>query len=167
MMLFHLSIEADRPQHVAGILAEFLGGCAMPFPSVGTGSWVALAGDARSTLIEVYPRGTELHPGEGNADAVGLAGAPRRFHATHFAMATALDLETVLAMVRREGWPAKLCHRGGAFHVIEIWIENSQMIELLTPDMQQEYLGTVTIPNWRRMIEDGVMPETMSDVAPS
>ncbi len=70
-MLFHLSIAADDPQHVAGFFAEIWGGEALPFPAVIDGSWAALAGDDRGTMIEVYPRGTEIHVCEGDADAIG------------------------------------------------------------------------------------------------
>ena len=150
-MLFHVSIEADRPAHVAEVLAEFWGGRAMPFPPVGVGSWMAFAGDDRSTIVEVYPRGTELHPAEG--DAIGLPSvAPRRHNATHMALATPLAIEQVLAIAGREGWPAKICQRGGKFRVIELWIEGVQMVELLTADMQREYLAAVTIENWERML---------------
>jgi hypothetical protein len=158
-MLFHVSIEADQPRHVAEVLAEFWGGVAMPFPPVGKGSWVAFAGDDRSSLIEVYPRGTQLHPAEGPADAYGVAGEPRHFHSTHFAMATPLEIEDALAIGRRENWPIKICSRGGKFRVIELWIEGCQMVELLTAGMQREYLSAVTIANWRRMIEEGVAPQ--------
>ncbi len=158
-MLFHVSIEADRPRHVAEVLAEFWSGTAMPFPPVAEGSWVAFAGDDRSTLIEVYPRGTELHPAEGTADAFGVEGEPRRFNGTHFAMATPLKREEVLAIAQRENWPAKICNRGGKFRVIELWIEGFQMVELLCAEMQREYLSAVTITNWRRMIEQGVLPQ--------
>jgi hypothetical protein len=158
-MLFHVSIEADRPLHVAQVLAEFWGGAAMPFPPVADGSWVAFAGDDRASLIEVYPRGTELRPAEGAADAVGVEGEPRRFNSTHFAMATSLEKEQVLAIARREDWPAKVCNRGGKFRVIELWIEGCQMVELLSAEMQREYLSAVTVANWRRMIEEGVAPQ--------
>ena len=49
-MLYHLSIEADDPGHVADVFAEIWGGVALPFPSVIDGSWVALAGDERGRL---------------------------------------------------------------------------------------------------------------------
>ena len=68
-MLFHLSIDADDPRHVAHVLAEYWGGVAMPFPPVIEGSWVAFAGDDRGTIVEVYPRGTEVHESAGDADA--------------------------------------------------------------------------------------------------
>jgi len=157
-MLYHLSIEADEPCRVATVLAAIWGGVAMPFPPVAQGSWVAFCGDERSTVVEVYPRGTELHEAEGGADAVGIAGKPRRHNATHFAMATNYDFETILAVAEREGWPAKYCSRGGKFGVIEIWVENCQMVEVLTPEMQRQYLDTVTIENWKRMLEAGPAP---------
>ena len=114
-MLFHVSIEADDPRQVATVLAEIFGGAAAPFPPVAQGSWVALAGDDRGTMIEVYPRGTELHIGEGEADAFGIQGPLRRNAAVHLAMATDLDMERVFAIARREDWPVKYCKRGGKF----------------------------------------------------
>lgn len=149
-MLFHLSIEADNPKHVASVLAELWGGEALPFPAVIEGSWVAFAGDERSTLVEVYPRGTELHPT--STDAKGFLRGNGRHNATHFAMATKLDEELVYAICKREGWEAKYCRRGGAFGVIEIFVEGCQMIEVLTAEMQEEYLEAVTIPNWKLML---------------
>lgn len=151
-MLFHVSIEADRPQHVARVIAEFWGGTALPFPPVGTGSWVAFANDDRGTIVEVYPRGTELHEADGEGDAFGVAGEPHRYGATHMALATALAIKDVLAIARREGWPAKVCNRGGKFRVIELWIEGCQMVELLTAEMQREYLDAVTVEKWERML---------------
>ncbi|MFC7498328.1 hypothetical protein ACFQRC_03735 [Enterovirga sp. GCM10030262] len=151
-MLYHLSIEADDPGHVADVFAEIWGGVALPFPSVIDGSWVALAGDERGTMIEVYPRGTELHEIEGDADAIGLPGRPRRNNATHMAMATHLDVQAIFRIARREGWIAKYRKRGGVFGVIEMWIEDCQMVEILTPEMQREYQKAITVENWRRML---------------
>lgn len=152
-MLFHVSIEADDPQHVAEVLGEIWEGEALPFPAVIDGSWVALAGDGRGTMIEVYPRGTELHPTDG--DAIGVLSAHRRHNATHMAIATELDAESVFAICKREGWEAKYCRRGGIFGLIEIFVEGCQMIEVLTPEMQQEYLEAITIDNWKAMLAAG------------
>jgi hypothetical protein len=46
------------------------------------------------------------------------------------------------------------CRRGGAFGVIELWVEGCQLVEVLTPEMQREYLDAITIPNWQSMIQD-------------
>ena len=152
-MLFHLSFEADDPQNVATVLAEIWGGVALPFPPVGIGSWMAFAGADNGTMVEVYPRGTILT--ETDADAVGVIAEARRHNAVHFAMSTELPIDRIYAIAEREGWSAKYCRRGGKFGVIEIWIDGCQMIEVLTPEMQAEYLDCVTVANWSKMLEAG------------
>ncbi|MEI9928065.1 MAG: hypothetical protein WDN44_10685 [Sphingomonas sp.] len=149
-MIFHVSIDADDPRHVAEVFAELWGGAALPFPPVmGERSWVAMAGDARNTTVEVYPRGTELVEAEGDADSYGVIGANGPRSATHFAMATPLDIEAVAAIAKREGWPVKYRKRGGVFGVMELWVEGTRMIEVLTPEMQGEYLAALTIEGWK------------------
>lgn len=151
-MLFHLSIDADRPQAVAEALAEIIGGEALPFPPVAKGSWMALGAGRNAPMIEVYPRGTELHPGEGSADAVGIAGPGAARTPTHFAIGTRLKPQGVLRLAARMGWPAKQCCRGGKFGVLELWIEGRVMFEVLTPAMQAQYRLAMTIPSWRTML---------------
>ena len=138
-MLFHMSIAADDPEHVARVIAELWKGNARPFPPISSGSWIAFAADERGTAMEVYPQGTVLRETEGDADAHGEASGVDRFSATHAAIATDLDKGAVLSLARREGWPAKYRKRGGLFGVIEMWVEDRQMLELLTPEMQAEY----------------------------
>lgn len=152
-MLFHCSVEADDPQRVAGFIAELWGGEALPFPSVIDGSWVALAGDDRGTMIEFYPRGTELHETEDGA--IGVLSAHRRLNGTHMAIATKLDRDEVLSLCEREGWPAKYCRRGGVFGLVQVFVEDCQMLEILTEEMQREYLDAITIPNWKKMLAAG------------
>lgn len=140
-MLFHLSIDADDPKNVAAVFAEIWHGKAVPFPHVACGSWMALAGDDRNNMIEVYPRGTELVELEGDADATSIQADPQARSPTHFAIGTRRSAEDILAIARREGWVAKYRKRGGRFGVIEIWVEGWRMIEVLTPEMQREYLS--------------------------
>jgi hypothetical protein len=145
-MLFHLSIDADDPKHVAEVFAEIWNGRAVPFAPVAVGSWMALAGDERNNLIEVYPRGTELVEAPGDADARGTDGTRQAHSATHMAIGTKRTQDDIFAIARREGWPAKYRKRGGQFGVIELWIEGWRMVEVLTPEMQQEYLGLLRGP---------------------
>ena len=146
-MIHHLSIAAKDPQHVAGVIAELWRGQAMPFPPVAVGSWVAVAFDERNTLIEVYPFGAELRPADGDADAVAVMNPQASaFTASHAAIASPLEQAEVLAIAEREGWQAKYRKRGGQFGVIELWLENSTMIEVLTPEMQREYLALTPRP---------------------
>ena len=152
-MLFHLSIEADNPQRMAQFFADVWDGEALPFPSVTPGSWVALSGDDRGTIIEIYPRGTEIHPVEGDNDAKGVRVAPTRYNATHMAVATAKSEAEIYALCDRYGYSAKYRKRGGVFGVIEIFAEKCQMIEVLTDEMQREYTGAITIENWKMMLK--------------
>ena len=164
-MLFHVSISAHDPRRVATVIAELWGGEAHVFPPVMEGSWVAMAGDDRSTTIEVYPIDTVLREGEGDSDGFGERSGHVGYTPTHAAIATNLDQDQVMAIAKREGWSAKYCKRGGKFGVIELWIEGRQMIEVLTPDMQREYLDCVTIANWRRMLAAGPFPNAHAQPA--
>ncbi|MCR5873798.1 hypothetical protein LRS10_06175 [Phenylobacterium sp. J426] len=109
-----------------------------------------LAGDDRNSAVEVYPRGLELHPADGDADAVGVANPrPSGHSATHVAIASDLAETDILALAAEHGWTAKSRRRGGAFGVIEFWVENRFMVEVLTPEMQAEYLAAMTPAGWR------------------
>jgi hypothetical protein len=154
-MLFHMSIAAHEPPRVAAVIAQLWGGEALPFPPVSEGSWVAMAGDDRNTTVEVYPIDVVLQQGEGEVDAQAVRIGNPGLTPTHGAIATALSLDEVLAIAAREGWPAKYLKRGGLFGVVELWIEGRQMMEVLTPEMQAEYLASVTIPNWKAMLAAG------------
>ena len=124
-----------------------------------------MAGDDRGTILEVYPINTVLCEGEGGHDAHGERSGHIGNTSTHAAIATNLDLDAVLAIGRREGWSAKYCKRGGKFGVIELWIEGRQMIEVLTPQMQREYLDCMTIDNWRRMLAAAPFPNAHAAAA--
>lgn len=150
-MLFHMSIAAHDPKHVAEVVAELWGGEAFPFPPVSDNGWIALAGDARGTALEVYPVDVVLRETEGDADAHGEATGQVAYTATHGALATAMSLEAVMAIAAREGWPAKYRKRGGMFGVVELWIEGRQMMEILTPEMQDEYQASMSAETWRHM----------------
>lgn len=154
-MLFHLSIAAQDPRRVATVIAEIWGGEALPFPPVCEGCWIAFAGDERATAMEIYPIDARLKEAEGDADAYGERGHEGHYTATHAAIATYMSQDQILAIAKREGWPAKYRKRGDQFGVIELWMEGRQMIELLTPEMQQEYFATTTIANWKAMIAAG------------
>ena len=150
-MLFHISIGAERPKQAARLVAELWRGRAYPFPPVADGSWIAMAGDARGSAIEVYPLGTELHPGDGESPVRSLEGRAARNGPVHVAIATELDVEAVKAIARRFGAPAKVCARG-PFHVVELWVEGSFMIEVLTPEMQSEYLANMHVAGYERFL---------------
>jgi hypothetical protein len=149
-VIFHFSISADDPKRTATMLAELWRGEAFPFPMVGKGSWVAHAGDDRCSTIEVYPRDLAFYPteraGEDRTEPVSRHGP---FHA---AIATPLSIDEVEEIGRRYGCHTSLCNRG-PFRVIEFWVDNALMLEMMTPEMQAEYQSTITRENWRAMLE--------------
>jgi hypothetical protein len=155
-MIYHLSIAAIQPRRVAEVLAELWRGEVFPFPAVAKGSFAVLAGDDRNSLIEIYPLGTELVLEGGSTDA-GSRHDPKASgrSATHAAISSVLPASEVLAIAEREGWTARYCKRGGHFGVLELWIENLTMVEVLTEKMVLEYLATMKIEYWRAAVRDG------------
>jgi hypothetical protein len=137
-MIHHLSIAARDPKHAASVLAELMGGTAVPFPP-NPGSFFALQLDEHGSGVEVYPAGTELQPG-GDTGGGFVRTEARGYGATHFALSVATDAETVQAIARRAGWQCFDCSRG-RFHVIEVWVENETMVEVLPPAYAAEYLA--------------------------
>ncbi|HET6972127.1 MAG TPA: hypothetical protein VFH92_13450 [Phenylobacterium sp.] len=151
-MIFHLSIDADDPRRVAHAIAQLWGCEAYPFAPVGEGSWIAVADDGRNSAVEVYPRGVTLAPGDGGEMAQTRTGAVVSYAPTHMAIATCLTEAEVLALGAAEGWRTVRQSRGGAFDVLELWIENRLMVEVLTPEMQAQYLAGATPQAWRHMM---------------
>ena len=149
-MIFHISIAADDPKRTATMLAELWRGEAFPFPMVGKESWVAMAGDDRRSTIEVYPRDMALYPteraGEERYEPVSRNGP---FHA---AVATPLNIDEIEEIGREYGCHTSLCQRGPWFRVVEFWVDNCLMLEMLTPEMQDEYQRSITVENWRAML---------------
>ncbi len=138
-MIHHLSIAAREPQRAAGVLAELMGGKAVPFPP-NPGSFFALQLDEHGSGVEVYPAGTELEPnGEVGGSFVKHA-RERGFGSTHFALSVKTDAKTVEEIAARAGWKCFTCNRG-PFHVIEVWVENETMVEVLPPEFAAEYVA--------------------------
>jgi hypothetical protein len=137
-MIHHVSLPAQNPRHVAQVLTELLDGVLTLFAPCPN-AYIAWAGDAAGTAIEVYPSGTEIVPDQGRGQAQfrhdpGASG----FTATHAAVSVPRSESEVMAIAQREGWRALVLSRGWN-DVIELWIENRVMLELMTPAMASDY----------------------------
>ena len=138
-MLHHFSIAAEKPSHVAQVLAEVWQGECAPFPPC-PGSFMALAMDDYGTMIEIYPAETEIMPGFGAEQATFSSNAfASPFSATHVAISVPSSQEEIERIAAREGWRAMRCNRDDLFDVIEFWVENRVMLEFLTPPMAAKY----------------------------
>jgi hypothetical protein len=150
-MIHHISIAARDPQRVARVIAELWQTEALPFPPV-PGAFIVIADDEHGTAIEVSPLGTELVPGDGDTEAQPtLNDSVSPFTATHAAISVPLSAARVKEIAAREGWRTGTFERGGVFQVIEFWIEDRLLLELLSPDMVQRYLDFLTTRNFAEL----------------
>lgn len=142
-MIHHISISAQNPQHVAQVLAEILKGQIAPF-FPHPGSYIIMPFDQYGTAIEVYPLGSELIPGEGDEQCKFVeASIPSNFTATHAAISVPVTRQEIEQIGIREGWRVVYCRRDSFFDVIEFWVENRLMIELMTQEMAAQYLAFI------------------------
>ncbi|HEX6124883.1 MAG TPA: hypothetical protein VFZ23_05860 [Pyrinomonadaceae bacterium] len=152
-MINHISIAVNEPERVANFLAEIWDGMVFPFPPA-PGSFFVIANDGRGTAVEITPAGTVLMPGEGLPDEDDLDAATEEYEArfvqsefkptyvaTHLNINTKKSIEEIREIARREGWRVLVCNRGeGLFQLVEVWIENTFMLEVMTPEQTARYV---------------------------
>jgi hypothetical protein len=152
-MINHISIAVNDPERVANVLAEIWDGMALPFPPA-PGSYIVLANDGRGSAIEVTPAGTVLVPGEGLPDEDDLNASTGeyeakfvqselkpRYVATHLNVNTKKSIDEIREIAKREGWRVLVANRdGGLFQLIEVWVENTFMLEVMTPEQTARYV---------------------------
>jgi hypothetical protein len=143
-MIHHVSIPARDPRHVAEVLAELMGGQCHPFGPL-EGAFMATSGDTHGTMIEVYPERATLNiPANDDQVVFGENIAPPHGWPFHVLLSVPLEPDQIKRIGAREGWRAKTFGRGMQgqkpfFHVIEFWVENRLMIEVVSPAMAREY----------------------------
>ena len=140
-MIHHLSVSAEDPRGAAEFFAEIMGGVAVDFPP-NPGSYMVFEADGHGTGIEIYPaRSVMVANGEPGAVWVRQPNDADRRSPTHFALSVEMAQADVLARAGAKGWDAFVCDRGGHFHVVEVWVENTWLVEILPPVFAAEYLG--------------------------
>lgn len=154
-MINHISIAVNNPEKVANVLAELWNGFVVPFPPC-PGSFMVFADDGRGSAVEVTPADTILIPGEGfpseeNFDAntpteefeaqfVKSDFVPQ-YSPTHLNINTHLSEAEVKEIAKREGWRTLTCNRDrGLFQLVEVWIEDRFMLEVMTPEQTKRYV---------------------------
>lgn len=154
-MINHISIAANEPERVANFLAELWNGAVYPFPPAPN-SFFVTANDGRGSAVEITPIDTILVPGEGLPPEEGFDGETRteeyeakfmksdfvpQYVPTHLNINTQLNEAEIKELARREGWRVLTCNRGeGLFQLVEIWIENRFMLEVMTPEQTARYV---------------------------
>lgn len=154
MSIAHVSIPAREPEATARLFATLIDGVAMPFPVV-PGAWVAIARDGSGSGIEVLPEASAHHPGSGDTDPSRRAngpevmpwevqirqdGAMQDASGFHVALSSRLPVEEIFALGRAKGWRTVGCDRGGVFDLIELWVDNRFLVEVLPRHGYERYL---------------------------
>jgi hypothetical protein len=143
-------------------MAEIFQGQVIPFPP-NPGSYVALAADVYGTAIEVYPNGSELVPGEDESQAgFRLTQQTTRYTPFHAAISVPISLEEIERIGDLEGWRVLFANRDGLFDVVEFWVENQLMFELLTPAMAAKYQAVLNPEHLPALIEQFTLVEARS-----
>jgi hypothetical protein len=171
-MIAHVSLPSRTPKSTALLLAALIDGEAFPFPVVPE-AWIAIARDGSGTAVEVYPDTMAHHPGDGGVDPARVPegpqampwedqifpdGAQLRPSAFHVALSTRLDADRVLALARDAGLRAIACERGGVFGVIEVWLDNTHLVEVLTDTEAARYRAFMNPATAASMFGPGIAP---------
>ncbi len=152
-MINHISIAVNEPERVANFFAEIWDGMVFPFPPAPN-SFFVIANDGKGTAVEVIPNGTVLVPGERlpaeddlNAVTEEFEGKfvkselVPRYVATHLNISTKKNIDEIKAIANREDWRVLVCNRGeGLFQLVELWVENTFMLEVMTPEQTARYV---------------------------
>jgi hypothetical protein len=125
-MIAHFSLPAREPEPVAGVFARIIDGVVMPFPVV-PGAWVAIAKDGSGLGVEVLP------------EASAHNGAAQQASGFHVAITSRLSADEIVDLGRSRGWRAVRCDRGGVFDLVELWIDNRFLVEVLPPEGAARY----------------------------
>ncbi len=163
-MIHHISIPAHDPEHVAGVLAELMGGRCVPFGPLKGAFMATMAAISHGTMIEVLPEGRRpwlsMPLGDDELKVVfGENAAPPRTWPFHALLSVSLNAEQVEQIGTPRGVGAPRAFGRGMqghkpfFHVIEFWVENRLMLEIAPPSMTREYLDFLKT----------AAPSTMSD----
>lgn len=160
-MLYHASINAFNPRRVADGLGAILGAKTVraPSPPYPYGAWFVCYGDDNGSLIEVLPWGIVQDPLM--AGGIDHDDQMRQRSGFHLMLGTPRNQDVVLAVAEREGWRARVVE-GRGYSSIHVWVENSVLLEVMTPAMAEAYVtmfgrGGISVLEQRlRFIEDAM-----------
>jgi hypothetical protein len=171
-MINHISIGVHNPERAAKVLAELWGDATIiPFPPCPN-SFIVIANDGKGSAVEITPADTILVPGEGAPPQENFDSATPtekyeakfsksdfvpQYVATHLNLNTHLSEQEVKAIGEREGWRVLTANRGeGLFQLIELWIEDRFMLEVMTPEQTARYVEIFSPESLRALREQFV-----------
>ena len=81
---------------------------------------------------------------------------------TSLALTTQLTEEQVLSLARKAGLRALQCDRAGVFRLVEVWLDNTILVEVLTAQEAQRYQAFMNPQGCAQMFGEAYRP---ADVA--
>jgi hypothetical protein len=172
-MIAHVSIPARDPRATALLLARLIDGESFDFPVV-PGARIAVANDGSGLAIEVYPDGMAHHPGTGQPDPalshagvvampwedqVGPDGTQLRPSAFHMAVVSKLGDDALVELAQKAGFRAVKCDRAGVFRLVELWLDNALLVEVLNPAEADRYRQFMNPAGVKAMFGPGERPQ--------
>jgi hypothetical protein len=157
-LCFSRRLPSTHPQSAATTVARILGREAMPFPVV-PGAWIAWSYEG-VTELEVVPRGlgyTRAAAGKEPEAAHTLADAAAS--GWHVAIGTTVSAAEVVRLAHAAGWPAQICDRAGFFELVEIWIDDACLVEVLDAPMLRQYRTAFSAQSWKAALQHVVKGE--------
>jgi hypothetical protein len=140
-MLHHVSFNARNPERAARVLAALMDATAvrLPAPPFPKGAWSVVCGDSQGSFIELIPWGYALDAEARGGMVMDQEMRPRT--GSHVLASTPHAAEVVLAIAEREKLRAALTD-AGLFQFIKVWVEETVLVELLTPQQMPAYLAS-------------------------
>jgi len=172
-MIAHFSIPSRTPKETAMFFASVIDGLVYDFGPVVPGAAIAVAKDGSGVAVEVYPIDVAHHPGKGEVDPSVKAEGPStlpwedqihpdhvqsRPSGFHIAMATKLAESKVIELAKANGWRTLACERAGVFGVVEVWIDNNLLVEVLVPAQAARYQSFMNVEGVAAMFGPGTEP---------
>ncbi len=113
------------------------------------------------------------HPGVGQPDSKAPSAGPattpwedqifaepgeRSPSSFHLAVETILSEAEVISRATALGWRALVCERAGVFGVVEVWIDNTYLVEVLVQKEAARYRQFMNIAGCTTMFGPGMAP---------
>ncbi|MEM9242759.1 MAG: hypothetical protein AAGA27_01715 [Pseudomonadota bacterium] len=132
-MIIHISIPADNPAHVAEVLAELVQGTCKPL-NWCPGGYMVFTDDNYSTGIEILPNNIVFMPGATANQTLRIIRSEQQttqYSGIHFLLTINSSYEKIFAIAKRVGWQAVRKRSLGVVEMVEFWIENKTMVEIV------------------------------------
>lgn len=149
-MILHVSITADEPRSTAETLARLLGGRAIPL-GPNEGSWTAVGPDPVGNVVEVMERGSEFRRSGSKVETI--KGEPQRHAGFHLLMESPMSEQQIYELAEETGTTAYRASRGIFGDLIEFWIDDCLLVEVLPLSWARAYRKLLTSGDLRAQIE--------------